>query len=277
MKESREFKHRLIDSSERSATREHTRRARASRMGRLKKRYSTLLLGASLIAGGIGIPMKAARSGDALPTNGNQGISLKASLSGVAEGVSLAANNVSDLDPLEALDPAEAAEQIAALTEEAREEFFRNEVPFGSLIWEEAQRHEVDPELVAAVVQQESRFKPRAKSPVGAMGLMQLMPRTGKWMGAKNLYDPSDNVRAGAKYLRYLEGRFDGDQTKIIAAYNGGEGNVKKYGGIPPFKETRQYVQKVSKYKAEYENKVAAAAAEYIAEQNPVLAEMTAR
>lgn len=266
MTETRKFKHRVIDSQTRSTTREHTRRARALRRGHLKKRYSTLLLGASLIAGGIGIPMKAAR--DAAQPSPNTIRSLNA----VADGVEMAAGDLGNT-----INPAQAAEQIATLTEKAREDYFRNQVPFGSLIWEEAQKNQVDPELVAAVMQQESRFKPRAKSPVGAMGLMQLMPRTGKWMGATNLYDPTDNVRAGTKYLRYLEGRFDGDQTKIIAAYNGGEGNVKKYGGIPPFSETRQYVKKVTKYRADYENKVAEAAADYIAQQNPLLAEMAAR
>lgn len=270
MDETRKFKHRVIDSQARSTTREHTFRARASRRGRLRKRYSTLLLGASLIAGGIGIPMKAARDAARPSTNATQ--STVRSLSAVAEGVEMAAGDLGD-----AINSAQAAEQIATLTEKAREDYFRNQVPFGSLIWEEAQKNQVDPELVAAVMQQESRFKPRARSPVGAMGLMQLMPRTGKWMGATNLYDPTDNVRAGTKYLRYLEGRFDGDQTKIIAAYNGGEGNVKKYGGIPPFSETRQYVKKVTKYRADYENKVAEAAADYIAQQNPLLAGMAAR
>src|SRR5687768_13376799 len=100
---------------------------------------------------------------------------------------------------------------------------------------------------VAAVIEQESRFKPKAKSPVGARGLMQLMPRTGKWMGAKNLYDPEQNVDAGVKYIAYLDKRFKGDLKKIVAAYNGGEGNVMRYRGIPPFRETRTYVKKVMK------------------------------
>ena len=133
------------------------------------------------------------------------------------------------------------------LNDAIRREFFSAQVPFGKLIHEKAAKYDLDPSLVAAVVETESRFLPGAKSPVGARGLMQLMPRTGKWMGAKNLYDPEQNVEAGAKYLKYLEGRFKGNQTQMIAAYNAGEGNVKRYGGIPPFRETRSYVKKVFK------------------------------
>jgi soluble lytic murein transglycosylase-like protein len=125
--------------------------------------------------------------------------------------------------------------------------FFAASMPYGGLIYEKAKKYDVDPALVAAVIEQESRFKPRAKSPVGARGLMQLMPRTGRWMGARNLYDPEQNIDAGVKYIKYLDKRFNGDLKKIIAAYNGGEGNVQRYRGVPPFRETRQYVKKVMK------------------------------
>jgi hypothetical protein len=124
-------------------------------------------------------------------------------------------------------------------------EFFADEIPYGELIYAKAKKYDVDPALVAAVIEQESRFKPRARSHVGAKGLMQLMPRTGRWMGARNLYDPEQNVDAGVKYIAYLDKRFHGDTKKIIAAYNGGEGNVMRYRGVPPFRETRQYVKKV--------------------------------
>jgi hypothetical protein len=126
-----------------------------------------------------------------------------------------------------------------------RREFFANAIPFGDLIHEKAQKYDVDPALVAAVVETESRFHERARSQVGAQGLMQLMPRTGRWLGAKNLYDPEQNVDAGVKYIKYLQGRFNGNLKQTIAAYNAGEGNVKRYGGIPPFQETRSYVKKV--------------------------------
>ena len=126
-----------------------------------------------------------------------------------------------------------------------RREFFANAVPFGDLIHEKAQKYDVDPALVAAVVETESRFKTHARSQVGARGLMQLMPRTGRWLGARNLYDPNQNVDAGTKYLSYLNQRFDGNLKKTIAAYNAGEGNVRRYRGVPPFRETRSYVKNV--------------------------------
>lgn len=138
-------------------------------------------------------------------------------------------------------------QEMTLISDAIRAEFFAGEVPYGTLIYEKSKKYDVDPALVAAVIEQESRFRPRAKSPVGARGLMQLMPRTGRWMGARNLYDPEQNVDAGVKYIAYLDKRFNGDLKKIVAAYNGGEGNVMRYRGIPPFRETRQYVKKVMK------------------------------
>ena len=126
-----------------------------------------------------------------------------------------------------------------------RKEFFANAVPFGDIIHAKAQKYDVDPALVAAVVETESRFRTNARSQVGARGLMQLMPKTGRWLGANNLYNAEQNVDAGAKYLKYLNRRFDGNLTKTIAAYNAGEGNVRRYNGVPPFRETRSYVKKV--------------------------------
>lgn len=156
----------------------------------------------------------------------------------------------------EAADPVKPAKQkrhgvffdeMARINESVRQAFFVEEIPFGELIWAKSKKYDVDPALVAAVIEQESRFKPRARSHVGAKGLMQLMPRTGRWMGATNLYDPEQNIDAGVKYIAYLDKRFKGDLKKIVAAYNGGEGNVMRYRGIPPFRETRTYVKKVMK------------------------------
>ncbi len=138
-------------------------------------------------------------------------------------------------------------EEMSRINASIRAEFFATEIPYGDLIHKKAAKYKVDPSLVAAVMEQESRFKPRAKSPVGARGLMQLMPRTGRWMGARNLYDPEQNVDAGVKYIAYLDKRFNGDLKKMIAAYNAGEGNVRRYRGVPPFRETRTYVKKVMK------------------------------
>lgn len=136
-------------------------------------------------------------------------------------------------------------EEMARINDAIRRDFFANAIPFGDLIHDKAQKYDVDPALVAAVVETESRFHQRAVSPVGARGLMQLMPRTGRWMGAHNLYDPEQNVDAGVRYLSYLQQRFDGNLKKTIAAYNAGEGNVVRYGGVPPFRETRSYVRNV--------------------------------
>jgi len=139
------------------------------------------------------------------------------------------------------------AEEMRRINHAIRAEFFAESMPYGQLIHEKSQKYGVDPALVAAVIEQESRFKPRAKSHVGARGLMQLMPRTGAWMGASNLYDPEQNIDAGVKYIKYLNRIFKGDLKKTIAAYNAGEGNVRRYRGVPPFRETRQYVTKVMK------------------------------
>ncbi|MBK5258874.1 MAG: lytic transglycosylase domain-containing protein [Thermoanaerobaculia bacterium] len=136
-------------------------------------------------------------------------------------------------------------EEMARINDAIRREFFSGAMPYGDLIHEKAGKYNVDPALVAAVIEQESRFMSRAQSHVGAKGLMQLMPRTGRWMGARDLYDPEQNIDAGVKYIKYLQGRFDGNLTKTIAAYNAGEGNVIRYRGVPPFGETRTYVKKV--------------------------------
>jgi len=136
-------------------------------------------------------------------------------------------------------------EEMRRINGAIRREFFSNAVPFGDLIHEKAEKYDVDPALVAAVVETESRFRSGARSQVGARGLMQLMPRTGRWLGASNLYDPEQNVEAGTKYLSYLTQRFDGNLKKTIAAYNAGEGNVRRYKGVPPFRETRSYVKSV--------------------------------
>lgn len=133
---------------------------------------------------------------------------------------------------------------MTLLTDNVREDFFRT-LPYGAIIHSKAAKYDIDPALVAAVIEAESRFKRRAVSPRGARGLMQLMPRTGRWMGASDLYNPEQNVDAGVKYLKYLNERFEGNLKKTIAAYNAGEGTVKRYGGIPPYGETRTYVKRV--------------------------------
>ncbi len=143
--------------------------------------------------------------------------------------------------------------EMRRINEAIRRDFFANAVPFGDIIHEKAAKYDVDPALVAAVIETESRFHPQARSRVGARGLMQLMPKTGRWMGASNLSDPNQNIDAGVKYLKYLQGRFDGNLSKAIAAYNAGEGNVRRYNGVPPFRETRSYVNRVMTRKKKYD------------------------
>ena len=116
-----------------------------------------------------------------------------------------------------------------------------------------AGRYGVDPALVKAVIQAESGFRARVRSHRGARGLMQVMPGTGRAYGARNLYDPKQNLRAGIRYLRYLLDRHDNDPQLALAAYNAGAGAVKTYGGVPPFAETRGYVAKVLRYHRRYQ------------------------
>jgi soluble lytic murein transglycosylase-like protein len=115
--------------------------------------------------------------------------------------------------------------------------------PFADLIETVSLKHGVDPELVHAVVQAESNYRPHAKSYMGARGLMQVMPNTARDFGIRDLYDPQNNLEAGVQYLKFLLARFD--VKRAIAAYNAGPANVRKYNGIPPFQETQNYVQKV--------------------------------
>ncbi|MBY4897886.1 lytic transglycosylase domain-containing protein [Cupriavidus sp. AU9028] len=117
---------------------------------------------------------------------------------------------------------------------------------YDELIEEVAARHRVAPHLVRAVIKVESNFQPQARSPKGAMGLMQVMPTTGKRFGAADLRDPRENVNAGTRYLRWLLDRFDDDLALTLAAYNAGEGAVERHGRrIPPYAETQGYVTKV--------------------------------
>ena len=122
----------------------------------------------------------------------------------------------------------------------------RKAAQFQSLIEEHSALNDVSPDLVRAVIQAESAFNPRAKSPKGAMGLMQLMPGTASDFGVSDPYNPAENIRAGVKYLKQLLDKYSGKVELALAAYNAGPGAVKKYGGIvPPYRETRDYVAKI--------------------------------
>jgi hypothetical protein len=118
---------------------------------------------------------------------------------------------------------------------------------YQALIEQTAARHGVDAQLVRALIQVESAYRAEARSRKGAMGLMQLMPDTARRFAVKDPYDPRANIEGGIKYLRFLLDRFEPDITLALAAYNAGEAAVEKFRGIPPYAETRSYVQAVLK------------------------------
>lgn len=122
----------------------------------------------------------------------------------------------------------------------------QNKNAYDSIIRQAAQTHGISEGLIKAVMHTESGFNVQARSPVGAQGLMQLMPATARRFNVSNAYDPQQNIMAGAKYLAWLLKRFNGNTTLALAGYNAGEGNVAKYNGVPPFRETQDYVRRVT-------------------------------
>jgi soluble lytic murein transglycosylase-like protein len=275
VKTSRPFKERFLDGFDRSQLRVEVQKVKPRRPQGLRRKYATLALGASLAFAGLGVPMKmiqdAQHSGGAaepgakvhgddanrlvqtaIDSDLQQSKSIADQVAGgvkaVAGGVQAAAATVESAASVPLQVAAQAPQQLRSITEQVRQRFFNTQVPFGSIIYSEAKKNDLPPELVAAVVNTESKFIPTARSNRGAVGLMQLVPRTGRWMGAQNLTNPAQNISAGAKYLRYLTDRFDGDQQKAIAAYNAGEGNVRRFNGVPPYRETRNYVQRVRSF-----------------------------
>lgn len=129
----------------------------------------------------------------------------------------------------------------------------RNPEEFASIINQCALEYGVDKALVQAVIHAESGYNPNAVSRRGATGLMQLMPKTAQGLKVNDSFNPSENIRGGVRYLRFLLDTFKGDVTLALAAYNAGLSKVAKYGGIPPYNETRTYVAKVLSYQKSYQ------------------------
>jgi soluble lytic murein transglycosylase-like protein len=147
-----------------------------------------------------------------------------------------------------------------------------------SLVETTARSYDVDPLLVESVIQTESAYQPGAVSPKGAQGLMQLMPATARRFGVNDSFDPKENIEGGVKYLKYLQNLFQDDRL-AIAAYNAGEGAVAKYNGVPPYKETVAYVEKVSRKYGKAKEKTGPAvvseglnSSEAVPETRPVIA-----
>ena len=283
---SRPFRERFLDGFDRTQLNEEVSKVKPRKLSGLRKKYAGWALGASLALGGFGIPLKMGhmlQSADANahrqtftgltekpPTDPTRRRKRSAQIEGdlatakrsrIRSRRDRGRRNRSragcgDDGRIGAGKVADAPSQIVAAADQVREQFFQKQVPFGGIIYSEAKKNDLPPELVAAVVHTESKFVPTARSQRGAVGLMQLVPKTGRWLGANNLSDPAQNIQAGAKYLRYLTDRFGGDQQKAIAAYNAGEGNVRRFNGTPPFKETRNYVQRVNHFRQDLGSRV---------------------
>ena len=125
-------------------------------------------------------------------------------------------------------------------------------ISYREYVYEAARKYSLPVPLIRAVMRVESGYNPKVVSRVGAMGLMQMMPRTARAMGVRDPFDPRQSILGGSRYLRLLANRFNGDVVLTLAAYNAGEGAVEKYRGIPPYAETQRYVRRVLRYYYEY-------------------------
>ena len=148
-----------------------------------------------------------------------------------------------------------AAEQAAPENEAKPEDPL---APFDDYIAQASEAYQVDPALIKAIIMAESSYNPQAVSHRGAQGLMQLMPRTAKWLGVSDTFDPALNIDGGVRYFRKLLDRFKGNVRLALAAYNAGSRYVRKYGGVPPFKATHIYIRKVLNYHKKYQQEMAA-------------------
>lgn len=161
-------------------------------------------------------------------------------------------------EPVEAPVILQKEPEPVAVKEEKKDIFTHQikkaEALYNPIILEAANLHDVDLTMIKAIIMAESGFNIKSRSKHGAGGLMQLMPRTAKALGVKDIFDPHENIHAGVRYYKILLDRFNGDEKLALAAYNAGTRNVRKYKGIPPFRETRRYVKKVLAYQHFYKH-----------------------
>lgn len=139
------------------------------------------------------------------------------------------------------------------------DEIFINQIEqseslYNTIIYKAANEHEVELAMVRAIIMAESRYNNSKVSHKGAKGLMQLMPRTARSLGVKDILNPEENIHAGVKYYKSLLERFDGDVKLALAAYNAGATNVRRHNGVPPFRETQKYIKKVLAYQHFYKH-----------------------
>ena len=139
----------------------------------------------------------------------------------------------------------EKTEEIAAAAPVQQDRLLPEDSPFAEIIASAAEANGVDPMLVSALIKVESGYRPSARSRKGAMGLMQLMPSTAREYNVRHPFEPKANIEAGIKHLKTLLDRFDGGVVLALAAYNAGPGAVEKFNGIPPYRETRDYVARI--------------------------------
>lgn len=224
----------------------------ARRRSRLAgKRRQILLFAGSLLLVGASVPLDALETAIRLPE------AKLASASAETAGLAVRAGGaIPFIDPSTTSFAGTVRLPSPLRIERVREDFFRTQIPYGEIIYREAKRHGLAPELVAAVVETESDFRPRLVSPKDAQGLMQVLPSTAQLMGFADPMDPVQNIRAGTRYLKYLNEEF-GDPTMVLAAYNAGPGRVKAHGAVPPFRETREYVRKVERAKRRFQRQIA--------------------
>ena len=160
---------------------------------------------------------------------------------------------------LDKLAAADAAEYHRIEREKAAEAWLQAQPFFHGHVMRASNAYGIDAALIRAIILVESSNNPRAVSYRGAKGLMQLMPRTAKWLGVKDSFDPAHNIDGGVRYMRRLLDRFGGDVKLALAAYNAGSRHVRNYGGVPPFKATQNYIKKVLEYRRHFEEELAAA------------------